>query len=204
MAVGEWDQRQLCSDGGCVGVIGPAGTCKVCGRAAQNWGDERTRGLNVSPDEEVEDEDDDDLEDEGEDDGDDGDDEDEGDDTDDGDDEDESDDKALDAPAAPGPEVGASAPPAEWGSRQLCPDGSCIGVIGASGTCKVCGRAASRAAPDEPAASRAAPDEPAASAATDTPGASTEAPADIPADAPADAPGPASEPASTDKSGDAS
>ena len=28
----EWDQRQLCPDGSCVGVIGDDGTCKVCGR----------------------------------------------------------------------------------------------------------------------------------------------------------------------------
>ena len=34
MAVGEWDQRQLCSDGACIGVIGPDGRCKVCGRRA--------------------------------------------------------------------------------------------------------------------------------------------------------------------------
>ena len=27
-------------------------------------------------------------------------------------------------------------------SRRLCPDGSCIGVIGANGTCTVCGRVA--------------------------------------------------------------
>jgi hypothetical protein len=26
-------------------------------------------------------------------------------------------------------------------TRQLCPDGACIGVIGADGRCKVCGRA---------------------------------------------------------------
>src|ERR1700755_2424189 len=50
MAVGEWDQRQLCSDGACIGVIGADGTCKVCGRAAPNWGDERNRGLLVPPD----------------------------------------------------------------------------------------------------------------------------------------------------------
>jgi len=42
--VSEWDQRVLCPDGGCVGVIGPDGTCNVCGRAAPNWGDERRRG----------------------------------------------------------------------------------------------------------------------------------------------------------------
>ena len=46
----DWDQRQLCPDGGCVGVIGPDGTCKVCGRAAPNWGDDRQRGMR-DPDE---------------------------------------------------------------------------------------------------------------------------------------------------------
>jgi hypothetical protein len=38
----------LCPDGACVGVIGPTGTCKVCGRAAPGWGDERNRGLQDS------------------------------------------------------------------------------------------------------------------------------------------------------------
>lgn len=41
----EWTQRFLCPDGSCIGVIGPDGTCKVCGRAAPNWGDERNRGM---------------------------------------------------------------------------------------------------------------------------------------------------------------
>ena len=40
----DWDQRQLCPDGDCIGVIGPDGVCKVCGRAAPDWGDERNRG----------------------------------------------------------------------------------------------------------------------------------------------------------------
>ena len=40
-----WSLRQLCDDGACTGVIGADGRCKVCGRAAQNWGDERRRGL---------------------------------------------------------------------------------------------------------------------------------------------------------------
>ncbi len=30
----EWDQRQLCPDDACIGVIGDDGTCKVCGRSA--------------------------------------------------------------------------------------------------------------------------------------------------------------------------
>ena len=28
----------------------------------------------------------------------------------------------------------------EWAQRRLCPDGNCIGVIGADGRCKECGR----------------------------------------------------------------
>jgi len=46
--VADWDQRELCPDGACVGVIGPDGTCSVCGRAAANWGDERRRGQRTS------------------------------------------------------------------------------------------------------------------------------------------------------------
>jgi hypothetical protein len=34
-------------------------------------------------------------------------------------------------------------------ARALCPDGACIGVVGADGRCKVCGRAAGERAPDE-------------------------------------------------------
>src|SRR5215470_19228221 len=60
MAVGEWDQRQLCPDGSCIGVIGPDGTCRVCGRAAPNWGDERNRGLNPPDDEDSDDDEDED------------------------------------------------------------------------------------------------------------------------------------------------
>jgi hypothetical protein len=28
----EWDRRVLCSDGTCIGVIGPDGKCKECGK----------------------------------------------------------------------------------------------------------------------------------------------------------------------------
>ena len=48
----DWDLRTLCPDGGCVGVIGKDGTCKVCGRVAPGWGSERERGLRTE--EEVE------------------------------------------------------------------------------------------------------------------------------------------------------
>ncbi|MGN6108154.1 MAG: hypothetical protein ACTHU0_23805, partial [Kofleriaceae bacterium] len=117
----EWDQRMLCPDGGCVGVIGADGTCKACGRVAPNWGDERQRGLANEGDE-----DEDDLEEEDDEDVDEG-------------DEDEREGEAR-APSRGG-EV--------WTERSLCPNGACIGVIGDDGTCKVCGRAAEDEDEDE-------------------------------------------------------
>jgi len=128
MAVGDWDRRQLCPDGACVGVIGDDGLCKVCGRAAQGWGDERKRGL-VADAEDDEDDEDQDDEDELE------------------DDEDElEDDDNDDDPIAPGTPalLGALA---EWNDRRLCIDGACIGLLGDDGRCKVCGKAGSKARP---------------------------------------------------------
>ena len=46
----EWQTRTLCDDGACTGVIGADGTCRVCGRAAAYWGDERRRGQEVERD----------------------------------------------------------------------------------------------------------------------------------------------------------
>jgi hypothetical protein len=141
--VSDWDHRQLCSDGACVGLIGDDGTCKVCGRAAQNWGDERKRGMveasadepstdESSIDEDEDDDDDDDDDDDADDDG--------GADGDDDDDEDEDDEDEGDEDDGV---IGASAvEPGEWGKRTLCPDGGCVGVIGVDGKCKACGRAA--------------------------------------------------------------
>ena len=31
----DWDNRRLCPDGNCIGVIGPNGRCKECGREAE-------------------------------------------------------------------------------------------------------------------------------------------------------------------------
>jgi len=153
MAVGEWDQRQLCSDGGCVGIIGPDGTCKVCGRAAQNWGDERKRGLIEPADDEVaaaeheDDEEDDEVDDQGADQLDDDEVEDDGvddlhDEDDEEEDEDEDDAEDGDGIAASTSAPALAAAPPDWGTRRLCPDGSCIGLIGDDGRCKVCGRQA--------------------------------------------------------------
>jgi hypothetical protein len=60
----DWNQRQLCPDGACVGIIGPDGLCKVCGRVAPNWGDERNRGLASAGSGETDEAEDDDLDDE--------------------------------------------------------------------------------------------------------------------------------------------
>lgn len=162
MAVGEWDQRQLCPDGSCIGVIGPEGTCKVCGHAAPNWGDERKRGL-IEPEEEQERDlhDEDDYDDESDDiDGD--------RDDDDHDDEAAEEDDPDEAVAAGAAHI-AGAVRGEWSVRQLCPDGGCIGVIGPDGHCRVCGRAAPDVL-DEPTQRTAAPVTPAEPAAAVAPG----------------------------------
>lgn len=63
------------------------------------------------------------------------------------------------AAAGPPPEALSDDPPPDDSppdleSRRLCPDGACIGVIGADGRCKVCGKEAD---PLEAASSDAAP-----------------------------------------------
>jgi hypothetical protein len=131
MTVGDWDRRQLCSDGACIGVIGSDGLCKVCGRAAQGWGDERKRGLVAD----AAGDDDDDLEDD-----------EEYEDDEDGDeyeDDDEGDNVDPISPSAPAA-LGALA---EWHERRLCVDGACIGLLGDDGRCKVCGTVGSKAKP---------------------------------------------------------
>jgi hypothetical protein len=35
--MGEWEQRRLCPDGSCVGVIGPDGRCTVCREVDPTW-----------------------------------------------------------------------------------------------------------------------------------------------------------------------
>jgi len=81
------ENRVLCPDGACTGVIGEEGRCKECGRTA------------------------------------------------------------ADRPTAASP--AESPPQAEWkgesteedfDNRQLCPDGSCTGLLGPDGRCKVCGK----------------------------------------------------------------
>ena len=140
MTVGDWDRRQLCPDGACVGVIGNDGLCKVCGRAAQGWGDERQRGLDADAEDDAldehEDYDDEDDEDEPE------------------DDEDQDNDVYdNDNPISPGAPA-LLGPLAEWNDRRLCLDGACIGLLADDGHCKVCGKAGSKAKPASTSAAR--------------------------------------------------
>jgi len=92
-----WEDRQLCSNENCIGVIGPDGRCKECGQP----------GLVPIPNPAA---------------------------------------QPRNAPeSAPTPQLSPpeAAPPGDaddWENRRLCPDESCIGVIGPDGRCKECGK----------------------------------------------------------------
>ena len=109
----EWEQRILCLDESCIGVIGPDGRCKECNRPydgdlpepppAIPAAEDEDASPAVAPDTAYEDH----------------------------------------APAAdageddPGDEAVNDA---EWEQRTLCRDESCIGVIGPDGRCTDCGK----------------------------------------------------------------
>jgi hypothetical protein len=143
-------RRELCPDGGCIGLIGADGRCKVCGTVSPSAvADPRRQGMVATGGEDTTDEADDDRE------------------------------LCPDGACigligadgkcnacgavreAPPLHVwktdgGADGPPELDGdgdgdededSRELCPDGGCIGLIGPNGRCKVCGLARGSAAP---------------------------------------------------------
>ena len=111
----DFASRRLCPDGSCIGVIGADGRCKVCGKAGEGPVVAVEPGLADAGGDDDEDEDETDETDE---------------------DQDDQDDDGEHAPAAAAP---------AWDDRELCPDGSCIGVIGPNGRCKECGRPAGNA-----------------------------------------------------------
>ena len=116
MSDGKFDShRRLCPDGACIGVIGDDGRCRVCGRsAAGGSNDAAPAGFVAAGADEAADDDDERAE----------------------PDADEIPEANADArTAAP---AGAGFDP----NRRLCPDGGCIGVIGADGVCTVCGQKA--------------------------------------------------------------
>ena len=51
----DWDRRQLCPDGACVGVIGPDGTCNVCGTVLPNWNPDAADASGADESEQVDD-----------------------------------------------------------------------------------------------------------------------------------------------------
>jgi hypothetical protein len=107
----EWERRILCSDGNCIGVIGPDGKCKECGNPYEGdlpvpsaMPESASEGSDVIE-------------------------EDVG--------------PQIDGAEEVDPEVVGDASEnfdTEWENRQLCSDGSCIGVIGPDGKCKECGK----------------------------------------------------------------
>ncbi|ACY16671.1 hypothetical protein [Haliangium ochraceum] len=120
--------RELCADGGCIGLVGPDGFCKECGKPGLGPGlDPRQRGLLPVEDEPprpppaaaaaalaaADNDADDDA---------------------DADDDDEQ--VRGGAAAEPG---GPELAPDDFDERELCPDGACIGVLDAQGVCRSCG-----------------------------------------------------------------
>ncbi len=109
----DWDNRVLCSDGNCIGVIGSDGNCKECGKPYEGKLHWQIESGQFGPGPEVSDHSD--LPDE----------------------EDEEEEAAVDT------EIDTDEKPQDdinWENRKLCSDGNCIGVIGTDGRCKECGK----------------------------------------------------------------
>ena len=109
----EWENRQLCSDGNCIGVIGPDGLCTECGKPGERVENPKEAASppvasEETPADQVE--------------------------------APASENEEVDAEASA--EADAPQDDDDWANRRLCPDGNCIGVIGPDGKCKECGRPA--------------------------------------------------------------
>lgn len=111
----DWENRVLCSDGNCIGVIGPNGHCKECGKPFEGElpkpNQDTTEPPDMRPQDMPIDKDNQDM-------------------PIDKDNEEEE----TDVDAA------AQTDGSDWDSRVLCSDGNCIGVIGPNGRCKECGK----------------------------------------------------------------
>ena len=106
----EWENRVLCSDESCIGVIGPDGRCKECGlpykgKLPETFPEGPTSEVNQTQDETL---------------------------TDNTGDNDASDETAEGNESTDLDD--------EWARRKLCVDEGCIGVIGPDGRCKECGK----------------------------------------------------------------
>lgn len=109
----DWDQRELCSDGACVGVLDDHGVCKTCGTKAPGWQPRAADAPAVDAD---------DAETAAS---------------------AETDAPAEPAAPASSPAATSAPSMFEIDGdpddRKLCPNGACVGLIGDDNTCKVCG-----------------------------------------------------------------
>jgi hypothetical protein len=128
------EDRELCPDGSCIGVIGDDGRCGECGRAGERAPRPAGSGGNGAPEKAKPDK---------------------------GGGKSKADknksggvpkiidvssEKSEKSGAGPGKDpgkdkAGKAGSHDEWSERQLCSDGGCIGVIGANGRCNECGKA---------------------------------------------------------------
>ena len=106
----DWDQRVLCSDGNCIGVIGSDGRCKECGKPYEGELPFSTQESAQKDRVEA-----------------------------DGPGNDSGENTAA-GTTAPDKDLVSESEDADWDNRKLCSDGNCIGVIGPDGKCKVCGK----------------------------------------------------------------
>lgn len=106
----DWDNRTLCSDESCIGVIGPDGRCKECGKPYEGTLNISTPSSKPAEDSEAAETD-----------------------------EVASSAAEEDEDTVAG-EAGSDDADSDWEARTLCSDGNCIGVIGPDGRCKECGK----------------------------------------------------------------
>ncbi len=114
----DWENRILCSDGNCIGIIGVDGCCKECGKKYEG---ELSRPAPSDPDKQAPSDLDEQAPSEL----------------------DEPIETEIEDPSSVADETGhtPSGPTDdEWENRVLCSDGNCIGVIGSDGKCKECGK----------------------------------------------------------------
>ena len=108
----DWDRRVLCSDGNCIGVIGPDGRCKECGKPYEGELPEpesrnSEASATLTPADEPE--------------------------------ETSGSSEAVSCHTYDGHDDSPS-DESVWYRRVLCSDGNCIGVIGPDGRCTECGK----------------------------------------------------------------
>ncbi len=122
----DWENRILCSDGNCIGIIGADGCCKECGKKYEG---ELPKPAPSDPDEQgpsdLDEQAPSDLDEQAL------------------SDLDQRTETEVEDPSSVVDETEHTpSGPAddEWEHRVLCSDGNCIGVIGSDGKCKECGK----------------------------------------------------------------